>query len=337
MKIQLGVKECPRMENFLIFHKSFNFINKIFINKIIRIIAVIVGVFFHMRKVKMTFQERPTLEGAGVKLKRVFGYDEVPLLDPFLLLDHFGSDNPKDYLAGFPWHPHRGIETITYMIHGRVKHGDSLGNGGMIQSGDIQWMTAGSGIIHQEMPQRTEGRMVGFQLWANLPSSHKMMDPKYRDITAPMIPIEEDKVSKVKIVCGKYNGTKGPVQDIVTDPQYYDITLNSKSEFIYNFPKNHTVFAYVFEGAGYFDENKDPLKKAGQLILYNQGEDIIITSENHLRFLLVSGKPIKEPIAWNGPIVMNTKKELEIAFKEFREGSFLKNPGNINFDFWKQN
>ena len=284
----------------------------------------------------MILQERPTLEGAGVRLKRVFGYDETTYLDPFLLLDHFGSDNPKDYLAGFPWHPHRGIETITYMIHGEVKHGDSLGNGGVIRNGDIQWMTAGSGIIHQEMPQKTEGTMVGFQLWANLPSSHKMMDPRYRDITDSMTPIVEENGVKIKIVCGEYNGTKGPVQDIVTEPQYFDITMMPNSEFIYNFPNKHTVFAYIFEGEGYFDENKELPKKAGQLILYDEGDDINIASEKKVRFLLVSGKPIKEPIAWYGPIVMNTKKELEIAFREFREGTFLKNPGNINFDYWKQ-
>ena len=186
------------------------------------------------------------------------------------------------------------------------------------------------------MPQKTEGTMVGFQLWANLPSSHKMMDPRYRDITDSMTPIVEENGVKIKIVCGEYNGTKGPVQDIVTEPQYFDITMMPNSEFIYNFPNKHTVFAYIFEGEGYFDENKELPKKAGQLILYDEGDDINIASEKKVRFLLVSGKPIKEPIAWYGPIVMNTKKELEIAFREFREGTFLKNPGNINFDYWKQ-
>ncbi|MBD3256483.1 MAG: pirin family protein [Candidatus Lokiarchaeota archaeon] len=288
-----------------------------------------------MRKIKMTFQAKPTKEGAGVKLKRVFGYDEVPLLDPFLLLDNFGSNNPDDYLAGFPWHPHRGIETITYMIHGKLKHEDSMGNGGIIRSGGIQWMTAGSGIIHQEMPKRTEGMMRGFQLWANLPSSHKMMDPRYRDITSEMITTVKENDSIVKIICGEYKGKKGPVQDIVTKPQYYDISLSPESEFIHHFPEGHTVFAYVFEGQGYFDENKDPIKREGQLILYEDGREIHIFAENHLRFLLVSGKPIGEPVAWYGPIVMNKKKELERAFKEFREGMFLKSPGNINFDYWK--
>jgi redox-sensitive bicupin YhaK (pirin superfamily) len=288
-----------------------------------------------MRKVKLTLQARPTLEGAGVKLKRAFGYDEVHLLDPFLLLDNFGSANPKDYLAGFPWHPHRGIETITYMIHGEVEHKDSLGNGGVIHSGDIQWMTAGSGIIHQEMPQRTEGMMIGFQLWANLPSSHKMMDPRYRDITATMTPVVTNDDLEVKIVCGEYKGIKGPVQDIITQPQYYDVSMSPNSEFIHHFSKGHTVFAYIFEGKGYFDENKDPLKNAGQLVLYDDGEDVHIFAEEHLRFLLVSGKPIKEPIAWYGPIVMNTQNELEIAFREFREGTFLKSPDHINFEYWK--
>jgi len=288
-----------------------------------------------MRKIKMTLQERPTLEGAGVRLKRVFGFDETSYLDPFLLLDHFGSDNPRDYLAGFPWHPHRGIETITYMIRGELEHGDSLGNGGIIHSGDIQWMTAGSGIIHQEMPQKTEGMMVGFQLWANLPSSHKMMEPRYRDITESMTPIIEDNDAEIKIVCGNYNGDIGPVQDIITKPQYFDIKMPSKSEFTYHFPEKHTVFAYVIEGTGFFDENKDPIKRKGQLILYDDGKEITIFSEDDLRFLLVSGKPINEPIAWAGPIVMNTQKELEIAFKEFREGTFLKSPGQINFNYWK--
>ena len=289
-----------------------------------------------MRKIKMTIQAQPTIEGAGVRLKRVFGNDEVRYLDPFLLLDNFGSDNPNDYLAGFPWHPHRGIETITYMIRGEVEHKDSLGNGGVIRTGDIQWMTAGSGIIHQEMPKRTEGMMVGFQLWANLPASHKMMDPRYRDITADMTPLVKTETMQVKIICGEFKGISGPVQDIITEPQYYDVKISPNSEFIHRFPKGHTVFAYIFEGKGYFDENKDPLKKAGQLILYEDGEDIYVFAKDHLRFLLVSGKPIREPVAWYGPIVMNTQKELEIAFKEFREGSFLKSPGNINFEYWNQ-
>jgi redox-sensitive bicupin YhaK (pirin superfamily) len=186
------------------------------------------------------------------------------------------------------------------------------------------------------MPKRTKGMMVGFQLWANLPSSHKMMGPRYRDITADMTPVIKTKGSEVKIVCGEYNGIKGPVQDIITEPQYYDITLSPNSEFTHHFPKGHTVFAYIFEGKGYFDKNKNPLKKVGQLILYEDGEDIHIFAEEHLRFLLVSGKPIGEPVAWYGPIVMNTQKELEIAFKEFRDGSFLKSPDSINFEYWKQ-
>ncbi|MBN1215277.1 MAG: pirin family protein [Candidatus Lokiarchaeota archaeon] len=290
-----------------------------------------------MRKVKMILQARSTIEGAGVKLKRVFGYNEVPLLDPFLLLDHFGSNNPNDYLAGFPWHPHRGIETITYMISGKLEHGDSLGNGGIIKSGDIQWMTAGSGIIHQEMPQKSESMMMGFQLWANLPSTHKMMVPRYRDITATMIPTVKDKGAIIKIVCGEYKGVRGPVQDIITEPQYYDIALTANSEFSHSFPQNHTVFAYIYDGTGYFDEDKDAFKQSGQLILYDKGEDITIHSEECMRFLLVSGNPIEEPVAWYGPIVMNTQKELEIAFKEFRDGSFLKHSENINFEYWKQN
>jgi len=278
------------------------------------------------RKIKFTLNSRPTLEGAGVRLKRVFGNAEVPLLDPFLLLDHFGSDNPNDYLAGFPWHPHRGIETITYMIRGTVEHGDSLGNSGVIKSGDVQWMTAGSGIIHQEMPQRTEGMMLGFQLWANLPTSHKMMDPRYRDIikeTIPEVTIDAD--VKVKVICGEINGIKGPVQDIVTEPEYLDVTINPESEFKHAIKKGHNVFAYIFEGRGYFDENQDPLKKPEQLVFFGDGDELRISTKNEkVRFLLISGKPIGEPVAWYGPIVMNTQEELRIAFEEYRKGTFIK-------------
>ncbi len=280
----------------------------------------------NVRKIKLSLKSRPTLEGAGVRLKRVFGHDEVPLLDPFLLLDHFGSDNPDDYLAGFPWHPHRGIETITYMIRGKVEHGDSLGNSGIINSGDVQWMTGGSGIIHQEMPKRTEGMMMGFQLWANLPASHKMMDPRYRDVLKEQISeIQIDKGVKVKIVAGEINGLKGPVQDIITDPEYLDVAMNSNTTFTHKVKRGHTVFAYIFEGTGFFDENRDPLKSAQQLVLYDDGDKIVIsTDDTSLRFLLVSGKPIGEPVAWYGPIVMNTQEELRIAFDEYRKGTFIK-------------
>lgn len=285
----------------------------------------------NIRRIKLTLKSRPTLEGAGVRLKRVFGHDEVPLLDPFLLLDHFGSDNSDDYLAGFPWHPHRGIETITYMIRGKVEHGDSLGNKGVINSGDIQWMTAGNGILHSEMPKPIEGLMMGFQLWANLPASHKMMDPRYRDVLNEQIPeIQIEDGTKVKIVAGEINGIKGPVQDIITDPEYLDVSMNPNTEFTHMLKRGHTVFAFIFEGSGYFDVNRDPLKNPGQLVLYEDGDEIkISTTDENLRFLLISGKPIGESIAWSGPIVMNTQEELRIAFDEYRKGTFIKKKSEL--------
>ena len=279
-----------------------------------------------IRKIKFTLKSRPTIEGAGVRLKRAFGNDEPLLFDPFLLLDHFGSENPKDYMAGFPWHPHRGIETITYMIQGDIKHEDSLGNGGVISSGDVQWMTAGSGIIHQEMPQKSDNFLLGFQLWANLPASNKMMDPRYRDVKKEQIPIVKiNEDVEVRIICGEFNGIKGPVQDIVTEPEYLDVTISPNSEFKHLIRKGKTALAYVFEGDAFFDENKDPKKYTGQLIVFGDGNEVkISTSNNKVRFLLISGNPIKEPIAWHGPIVMNTKEELRIAFEEYQNGTFCK-------------
>lgn len=280
-----------------------------------------------VRKIDQILHSMPTIEGAGVHLKRVFGYHEVPLLDPFLLLDHFGSDNPADYLKGFPWHPHRGIETVTYMLDGIVEHGDSIGNSGAIMSGDVQWMTAGSGIIHQEMPKKFDGLMTGFQLWVNLPAKEKMMGPRYRDVkseTIPEVTIEQD--IKIKIISGDVGGTKGPVQDIVVDPEYLDITMPPGTEFTRDFKKGYKVFAYVLDGSGNFDKNKEQTVSPEHLVIYGDGEEINIKNEeNELRFLLVSGKPIGEPVAWYGPIVMNTQKELEIAFREYRDGTFIKN------------
>jgi redox-sensitive bicupin YhaK (pirin superfamily) len=266
------------------------------------------------------------LEGAGVRLKRVFGYKETDLMDPFLLLDHFGSENPEDYIKGFPWHPHRGIETITYMISGEVEHEDSLGNAGTIESGDVQWMTAGSGIIHQEMPNRSNGLMMGFQLWANLPSSSKMMHPRYRDIKDSDIPeVVTESGAKVRIICGKLDGKCGPVTEIVTDPEYMDVIVPAGKEFTHSVKKGHTVFAYVFEGSGYFDKDKEQLIESGHLVLFEDGDQIIArTRDKQLRFLLVSGMPIGEPIAWYGPIVMNNREELDLAFREYREGTFIK-------------
>ncbi|MFW9850709.1 MAG: pirin family protein [Candidatus Thorarchaeota archaeon] len=277
------------------------------------------------RKIKKVWQGRHTSDGAGVRLVRVFGYYEVNDMDPFLLLDAFGSDNPDDYLAGFPWHPHRGIETITYMLNGKVKHGDSLGNSGVIKEGDVQWMTAGSGIIHEEMPQRSEGTLAGFQLWANLPSHQKMMHPRYRDVKSEDIPEVISKTgTKVRIICGEYDNTKGPVQDIVTDPEYFDITIGANDSFTHSVKKEYTAFAYVFEGNGIFDPEHEVVHE-GTLVLFDEGTEINIEAgSSGVRFLLISGKPLNEPIAWRGPIVMNTDEELRVAFDEYRSGSFLK-------------
>jgi redox-sensitive bicupin YhaK (pirin superfamily) len=297
-----------------------------------------------IRKIKKMWKSRPTIEGAGVHLKRAFGNYEVAQLDPFLLLDDFRSDNPKHYLKGFPWHPHRGIETITYVLRGEVEHGDSIGNSGIIHSGDVQWMTAGSGIIHQEMPKGDEKRvMSGFQLWANLPASNKMMDPRYREVKGYQIPeIALKNGVKVKIICGKLNGVEGPVRDIVTDPEYLDVTLAGGATFTHRVEKAKNVFAYVIEGEGYFDQDRDSyahevigtnyfdfkrscLCSDGTVVLYGDGDEISVTPDkNGVRFFLVSGKPISEPVAWYGPIVMNTQEELRIAFEEYQNGTFIK-------------
>jgi quercetin 2,3-dioxygenase len=280
------------------------------------------------RTIRAIIKSRPTREGAGVHLRRVFGNNEVPMFDPFLMLDDFRSDNPDHYLAGFPWHPHRGIETITYVLCGNVEHGDSMGNKGVISDGCTQWMTAGSGIIHQEMPRGNyEGKMEGFQLWANLPKSHKMMQPRYRDIKSGDVPevVLENGV-KIKIIAGRVNGIQGPVRDIVIDPEYLDVTVPAGATFTHETPKGHTVFAYVIEGQGYFDESKDKLLGNGTACLFNDGYSVqVSTGKDAVRFLLISGKPIKEPVAWYGPIVMNTEEELEIAFDEYQKGTFIKN------------
>jgi redox-sensitive bicupin YhaK (pirin superfamily) len=297
-----------------------------------------------VRKIGKVLKSKPTLEGAGVHLKRVFGYQHVPQLDPFLLLDDFHSDNPDNYIKGFPWHPHRGIETITYMLHGQVEHGDSLGNRGIIDPGDVQWMTAGSGIVHQEMPKGQEdGLMWGLQLWANLPASHKMMEPRYRDVKRDHIPeVKLENGVRIKVICGEVNGVHGPVQDIVTDPEYLDVTIPATMVFTFPVQKGYTAFAYVIEGGGYFEPERDPyayemegrnyfdferecLMEPENLIIYEDGEEVAIsTGDEGVRFLLISGKPIDEPIAWYGPIVMNTQEELRIAFDEYQRGTFLK-------------
>jgi redox-sensitive bicupin YhaK (pirin superfamily) len=268
----------------------------------------------------------------------------VPLFDPFLLLDDFRSNNPAHYTKGFPWHPHRGIETITYILQGKVEHGDSLGNKGIIDSGDIQWMTAGSGIIHQEMPKGdTHGIMEGFQLWANLPASEKMRSPRYRDIKSNQIPvITLNNGTRIKIICGTINNVHGPVRDIIIDPEYIDVTVPANTTYEHPTKAGHTVLAYVIEGQGcfckekqpfahgtegknYFDINTDPRANNGTLILFEDGNKVHIETEgDQIRFLLISGKPIGEPIAWSGPIVMNTQDELRLAFDEYRQGTFLK-------------
>jgi hypothetical protein len=279
------------------------------------------------RKIRKILKSQPTIEGAGVHLRRAFGFDEVPLFDPFLMLDDFRGDKPEQYVKGFPWHPHRGIETITYMLHGEVEHGDSLGNKGVIHPGDVQWMTAGGGIIHQEMPRGDAGgRMGGFQLWANLPATQKMMDPRYRDVKAAQIPVAALKNGvQVRVVCGDVAGVKGPVQDIVIDPLYLDVSVPSASEFIQDIQRGHTAFAYVFEGNGQFDEHQSKPVASEHLILFSDGDRVkVTTGEKPVRFLLISGKPIGEPVAWRGPIVMNTQAELKVAFEEYSKGTFIK-------------
>ena len=277
------------------------------------------------RGVTAVLTRKPTIEGAGVRLQRVFGFFEVPKLDPFLLLDDFGSDDPEDYLAGFPWHPHRGIETVTYMLSGETEHGDSLGSHGVIGAGDVQWMTAGSGIIHQEMPLRSEGRLRGFQLWVNLPAASKMMDPRYRDVSASTIPEVEVKPSvRIKVIAGTVAGVRGPVRDVVADPEYLDVALAQGTEFRHTVPDGHTAFAYVFEGRGWFGPGRTQQLAEGQLALFGGRGDVQAASDGPFRFLLVSGKPLNEPVAWHGPIVMNTSEELELAFREFHAGTFVK-------------
>jgi len=280
-----------------------------------------------VRKIKKIYQGRQTVDGAGVSLNRIFSNSQVPEFDPFLLLDAFGSDDRSKYIKGFPWHPHRGIETITYLMEGSVEHGDSMGNKGVIHSGDVQWMTAGSGIIHQEMPKGDKNdRMFGFQLWANLPASHKMMQPRYRDIKSADIPeVAMNDGVKIKIISGSVNGIKGPVQDIITDPEYLDISIPANTSYLHKTKIAHTCFAFLFEGAALFSDNDSKLVNAGAAVLFEEGDEInISTKDKSARFLLISGKPIGEPVAWYGPIVMNTKEELELAFKEYEEGTFVK-------------
>ncbi|HET6580474.1 MAG TPA: pirin family protein [Methanoregula sp.] len=296
------------------------------------------------REIAKVRKSQPTIEGAGVHLKRAFGYSQVPQYDPFLMLDDFRSDTPAHYLKGFPWHPHRGIETITYAIRGKIEHGDSMGNTGVISAGDVQWMTAGSGIIHQEMPKGDKnGSMGGFQLWANLPRTHKMMDPRYRGLKSTEIPeVVQEHGTRIRVICGNVDGQSGAVRDIITDPEYLDVTVPAGAVFTHPTRRGHTVFAYVIDGKGYFckekkpfsydvegsnyfDMKRDPFLVNGDLVLFHDGDEVMVSTEGDpVRFLLISGKPIGEPVAWYGPIVMNTNEELRIAFEEFNNGTFVK-------------
>ena len=298
-----------------------------------------------IRPVKRIVSSKPTIEGAGVHLRRAFGFGETSAFDPFLLLDDFRNDRPDEYRAGFPWHPHRGIETITYVLAGNVEHGDSLGNRGNLGSGDVQWMTAGRGILHQEMPQGdTQGRMHGFQLWANLPSSLKMTAPRYQDIKAGEIPeIVDDDGTRVRIVCGDFRGKRGPVEGVAADPRYLDISVPPGKRKTLAVELERHAFAYVFEGSGNFRAASQPFgvltektdganeilvrEQTGNrsLVLFDSGDEVTVQAgDEGIRFLLVSGKPLKEPVAWYGPIVMNTQAELQQAVSELRRGTFIK-------------
>ena len=276
------------------------------------------------RKIRTLMTGKPVVEGAGVHLTRVFGFTEVPLLDPFLMLDDFRSDDPEKYRKGFPWHPHRGIETITYVLKGVVEHGDSLGNKGVIGPGDVQWMTAGSGIIHQEMPQGDgSGSMHGFQLWANLPATQKMTRPRYCGIRADQIPVVtmENGVS-VKVIAGSFNGAKGPMNDIAIHPEFLDCSLSPDALYTHQTIADYTALIYVIGGKGRTD-GADIAD--GTLVLFGPGPSLTVeAADEGLRFLLLTGKPLGEPVAWQGPIVMNTQAELETAFREYRDGTFIK-------------
>ena len=300
-----------------------------------------------IRPVKQIIQAKPTIEGAGVRLRRAFGFGDTSDFDPFLLLDDFRNENPDDYLAGFPWHPHRGIETITYVLAGTVNHGDSLGNSGL-GAGDVQWMTAGSGILHQEMPKGNErGQMHGFQLWANLPSSLKMTAPRYQDVLSKDIPeVTDDDGTRVRVICGDFWGKRGPVDGIAADPRYLDVWVPPGQRKTLAVETSRHAFAYVFAGSGTFRDASQPmavrteqvgsLGKAASppppeetgnrsLVLFDSGDEVTVQAgEEGIGFLLVSGKPIEEPVAWRGPIVMNTDEELRQAYAELRDGTFIR-------------
>lgn len=294
-----------------------------------------------VRPIRQITQSRPTMEGAGVKLRRAFGFHNPEQYDPFLMLDDFRNGSPADYAAGFPWHPHRGIETITYVLAGNVEHQDSLGNSGVIASGGIQWMTSGRGILHQEMPHGDDlGRVHGFQLWANLPASQKMSNPRYQDVASKDVPVvTEDDGASARILCGEFWGQRGPVQGIAADPIYLDITVPPGKQRHLPVETTRNAFAYVFAGSGSFRDasspqpvltefgSADPVYDATNhsLILFDRGDEIVVRSgPEGIRFLLVSGKPLAEPIAWYGPIVMNTQDEIRQAITELNNGTFIQ-------------
>lgn len=297
-----------------------------------------------IRGTRTITQAQPTREGAGVNLHRAFGFGKSSDFDPFLLLDDFRGDSPKDWQAGFPWHPHRGIETITYILAGEVEHADSLGNRGTLGAGDIQWMTAGSGIIHQEMPKGDErGRVHGFQLWANLPAKHKMVAPRYQDIRSTAIPeVVDDDGSIVRVICGNFWGQSGPVEGIAADPNYLDISVAPNQTRTFPVSVDRHAFAYVFTGDGKFHGASSPLPVAHEsldgletkyysqagnrsLVLFDSGDEIRVTAgPEGMRFLLASGRPLGEPVAWHGPIVMNTPIEIRQALRDLDQGTFLK-------------
>jgi len=298
-----------------------------------------------IRPVKSISQSRPTIEGAGVRLRRAFGFGDTAETDPFLLMDDFRGDRPDDYLAGFPWHPHRGIETITYVLAGSVEHGDSLGNRGKLSSGDVQWMTAGRGIMHQEMPSGDAlGRMHGFQLWANLPADLKMTAPRYQDVASDAIPVvTDDDGTEVRVICGEFWGERGPVDGVAADPRYLDVFVPAGRRKRLKVEDYRHAFAYVFEGAGAFEYASQPigvLREANvggeeilvrdpvgnrSLVVFGAGDEIVVQAgEEGVRFLLVSGRPLREPIAWHGPIVMNTQAEIRQALSDLRDGSFIR-------------
>jgi quercetin 2,3-dioxygenase len=278
-----------------------------------------------VRSIERRFPGVATLEGAGVRLRRSFSNPEVPLFDPFLLLDRFGSTDPADYVAGFPWHPHRGIETVTYLLNGTVAHGDTLGNEGVIGPGDVQWMNSGSGIIHQEMPQRTEGMLSGFQLWVNLPAREKMSVPAYRGLTAKEFPsVTDEGGTQVTVVAGTHGGSEGPVRGIPVDPTYLDVTVPPGGTFELPTHPVYTAFAHAIEGAGTFGGHDGAPVPAGETVLFGPGERVTSrASTPGFRFLLVSGRPLHEPVAWYGPIVMNTQDQLRTAMRELDSGRFI--------------